>query len=166
MKLKNRSKVILTVVCVFAVAAYLFMAAYSEKATYIINDATLADNDTIVSGWVDIGGASNVALYQEASDSVWARSTVYYRFGTGGQRVALAAIDTISTKGNLLGTWTTASKDLRGYATHVWASAVGMADTNYIPGANQIYVKTTIADVGGASTATTQRVRVGLIISE
>ncbi len=156
----------MTVFSVFAVAVYLFMAAYSEKATYIINASSLADNDTIVSGWIDIGGAKDVALFQEASDSVWARSEVFYRFGTGGQRVALAAIDTISTKGNLSATWLTASKDLRGYATHVWASAVGMADTNYIRGANQIYVKTTIADVGGASTVTTQRVRVGLITSD
>lgn len=162
---KFRKKIFASVGLV-AILGYLFMAAYSERATYMINDSSLADGDTIVSGWVDIGGARNVALFQESSDSVWAKSEVFYRFGTAGQRVALAAIDTISTKGNLSATWLTASKDLRGYATHVWSSAVGMADTNYIRGANQIYVKTTITDVGGASSETTQRVRVGLITSD
>lgn len=149
----------LAVVLIVFGLAYTFTGQYISRANYIINDATLADNDTIVSGWYDIGGAENVAIFQESSDSVWARSTVYYRFGQG-QRVALAAVDTISTKGNLSAVWVTASKELRGYGLN---NDVTGHDTTLIPGANQILVKTTIVDVGGASSETTQRVRVGVI---
>ena len=162
MKMKITRNKILSLIGFLIVAMAVFYAGYSERATYIINDATLADNDTIVSGWIDVGGAADVALFQESSDSVWARSTVFYRFGQG-QRVSLAAVDTISTKGNLTATWLTASKELRGYGLN---NDVTGQDTTLIPGASQIYVKTTIPDVGGASSETTQKVRVGLILSE
>lgn len=120
--------------------AIVSIAAWQDKQVYVINDSTLADNDTIVSGWINIGSAPNVAIGQQVLDSVWCRSEIFYRYGSTGQRLQLAAADTLSTPNHTASATTSfgkfAGKDLRGY---------GLA-TDLIPGANYIYIKTTVVN--------------------
>lgn len=143
---------------------FLFYAGYSDKSTYIIDDTSVADGDTIVSGWIDIGSASNVAYTLIVNDSVSARANAFYRFG-GTERVAIGALDSISAIRRASTTGISVGKNLRGYGTHINDGVVSR-DTNLIPGMNQIQVKVTVHDVATDGSPGANRVRVGLITSE
>lgn len=160
----NKTK-IFSFLGVLAVSGYLLMAALSEKVTYILVDTALTANDTMISTFYDVGGAQNVSIFAQASDSTFVRIVPVYTRGVGGQRV-IAHGDSFSVS-NLAGaTPLTNAKDLRGYGTHVWSSAVGMSDTNLILGANLVGVKVYVNDVVTDGTNGANYVKVGLQISE
>lgn len=132
--IKNH-KAISFMIVLFSVIA--FVAGYQDKQVYVINDTSLAPGDTITA-LVNIGSAPNVALMLQSSDTVNAKVFTSYQYGTG-QRIALAATDTMSA----IGTTVPVSKGkvLRGYGL----------TTDLIPGGNYIYVKVYINEDGSAS---------------
>lgn len=117
----------------------IFIAGYSDKQVYVISDTSLAAGDTILAT-LDIGSAPNVAVTLQSADTVNAKLFLYYGYGTG-QRISLAATDTVSA----IGTTVPVSKGkvLRGY---------GLA-TDLIPGANRLYIKAYINEDGHVSEA-------------
>lgn len=161
--IKNNRNKFLSLFGMLVIAGFIFIAGYVDKQTFIINDSSLADNDTIVSGWINIGSAENVALQTQVLDSVWARSEIFYRYGTTGQRIALAAADTIGVPNHTASATTSFGKSvgkvIRGY---------GLA-ADLIPGANYIYVKTTIVNdnTGDHGTgSSSENVKVSLISAD
>lgn len=151
---------------ILLVAGYLSIAAWGEKATVLVYDNTITDADTIVTGWYDIGGAEGVSYWFEVSDSVNATCLPLFKFSGSGQRREAVA-DSFSILNEAGRTPLGRGSDLRGYATHIWSSAVGMADTNYIEGANLVAFKVTITDMNtNSGTEDSSWVRVGLLMTE
>lgn len=168
MKLRNSIIGFAGVLILMLGLAYTFTGQYSSRANYLINDGSLADGDTILSGWYDIGGAQNVAAVLEVSDSVTARVDFFYRFGTGGQRVACIPIsDSIGIQNEGGATWTHKQKELRGYGlTYTRVRSAGDTVRSAIPGAGQIQAKVTVGDVNTDGTNGANRVRVGIISTD
>lgn len=147
--------------------AYTFTGQYSSRSNYIINDGSLADGDTIVSGWYEIGGANNVAAWLEVSDSVTARVNFFYRFGNAGQRIACIPSDSIGIQNVGGASWQGKQKELRGYGlNYTRVRAAGDTVRSAIPGAGQIMAKVTVGDVNTDGANGANRVRVGIISSD
>jgi len=163
--MKNKKTKIFTFLGFLAVAGYLSFAAWSERSTILVYDNTITDADTIVTGWYDVGGASDVSYWFEVSDSVNATILPMFKFSTGQRR--LATSDSFSILNEAVATPNGKGSDLRGYATHVWSSGAGSSDTNYIEGANYVAFKVTITDMNtNSGTEDSSWVRVGLNLAD
>lgn len=152
---------------VIAIIGLSLSGGYSSRSNYIVNatGTDIEDGDTLLSGWYEIGGADNVGVTFEVSDSVTARVDFFYKFGSAGQRVQCAAVDSIGIQNRAGATWSVQQADLRGYGTgFIRVAAAGDTVRSKIPGANYIQAKVTVADV--AATNTTNRVRVGIISAD
>lgn len=117
---------------------------------YIISDtAVTTTNDTLSSGWVNIGSSQNVAIFYNTDDTSYVKGSFEYRYGTSTEIASVAAdtlsLDTRSSAASGL----SKGKVLRGY---------GLA-TDLIPGANQIRVYM----IWKAGSEATTSVNVGLI---
>lgn len=98
---------------------------------YIISDtAVTTTNDTLSSGWVNIGSSQNVAIFYNTDDTSYVKGSFEYRYGTSTEIASVVAdtlsLDTRSSAASGL----SKGKVLRGY---------GLA-ADLIPGANQIRV--------------------------
>jgi len=134
--IKKKSALLLSLV----VAVIIIVAASYPQEKFIMVDTSTATGDSVVSGWVYIGGVPNVALSYSVGDTTSSEFAVRYRYGTENHSVVtLAAGDTVTTVATTL-VGKSAGKILRGY---------GLA-TDLIPGANFIYVKGRLI-TGGAS---------------
>lgn len=131
--IKKKSALIFSLV---VVAVLVIAASYSQEK-FLLVDTSTATGDSVVSGWVYIGSAPNVALSYSIGDTTDCDFTVRYRYGTENH-IALTA-DSVNTTGTTL-VGKSLGKVLRGY---------GLA-TDLIPGANFIYVKAGVV-TGGAS---------------
>ena len=131
--IKQKSALIFPLVIV---ALIVIAASYSQEK-FLLVDTSTATGDSVVSGWVYVGSAPNVALSLAVGDTTDCDFIVRYRYGTENH-VALTADSVATTGSTLIGK--SKGKILRGYGL----------TTDLIPGANFIYVK---ADVitGGAS---------------
>lgn len=143
-----RKKIFVTL-GVLALISVGVIAGYQDKQVFVINDSSLANNDTI-STYVDIGSAPNVAIMIHASDTVDATVRASYGFGAT-QKVAVAAADSLNAIGTTVPV--SAGKVLRGY---------GLA-TDKIPGANRLYLKVT---VNQAASAVGENVKVSVITAD
>lgn len=117
---------------------------------YIISDtAVTTTNDTLSSGWVNIGSSQNVAIFYNTDDTSYVKGSFEYRYGTSTE-IASVVADTLSldTRSSAV-TGLSKGKVLRGY---------GLA-TDLIPGANQIRVYM----IWKAGSEATTSVNVGLI---
>lgn len=117
---------------------------------YIISDtAVTTTNDTLSSGWVNIGSSQNVAIFYNTDDTSYVKGSFEYRYGTSTE-IASVAADTLSldTRNSAV-SGLSKGKVLRGY---------GLA-TDLIPGANQIRVYM----IWKAGSEATTSVNVGLI---
>lgn len=117
---------------------------------YIISDtAVTTTNDTLSSGWVNIGSSQNVAIFYNTDDTSYVKGSFEYRYGTSTEIASVVAdtlsLDTRSSAASGL----SKGKVLRGY---------GLA-ADLIPGANQIRVYM----IWKAGSETTTSVNVGLI---
>lgn len=142
--MKKSLKVIFSVVIV----AVLIIAGTYSTEKFIANDASVATGDSVVSGWVYIGGSPNVSLSYSVEDTLDVDFVVRYRFGQE-PHIALTK-DSLATTGTTL-TGKSLGKVLRGY---------GLA-TDLIPGANWIYVHS--AAITGQ---TNSAVKVGLMLAD
>lgn len=150
---------------VIGIIALSLSGGYSSRSNYIINTSDIEDGDTLLSGWYEIGGSDNVGVTFEVSDSVTARVDFFYKFGSTGQRVQCAAVDSIGIQNRAGATWSVQQADLRGYGTgFVRVAAAGDTVRSKIPGANYIQAKVTVSDV--FATNSTNRVRVGIISAD
>lgn len=153
------------VLAVVGIIAASLTGGYSSRSNYIINTSDIEDGDTLLSGWYEIGGADNVGVTFEVSDSVTARVDFFYKFGSSGQRVQVAALDSLGAQNRAGATWSVKQADLRGYGTGFSrVRAAGDTVRSKIPGANYIQAKVTVSDV--AATNSTNRVRVGIISAD
>lgn len=117
---------------------------------YIISDtAVTTTNDTLSSGWVNIGSSQNVAIFYNTDDTSYVKGSFEYRYGTSTEIASVVAdtlsLDTRSSAASGL----SKGKVLRGY---------GLA-ADLIPGANQIRVYM----IWKAGSEATTSVNVGLI---
>ena len=152
-------------IAVIGIIAFSLSGGYSTRSNYIINTSSISDGDTLLSGWYEIGGADNVGVTFEVSDSVTARVDFFYKFGPGGQRVQVAAVDSIGIQNRAGATWSAKQADLRGYGTgFIRVRAAGDTVRSKIPGANYIQAKVTVSDV--FATNSTNKVRVGIISAD
>lgn len=142
--MKKSLKVIFSVVIV----AVLIIAGTYSTEKFIANDASVATGDSVVSGWVYIGGSPNVALNYSVEDTMNVYFTARYRFGQEPHNVV--AVDTVGTTGTTL-TGKSKGRVLRGY---------GLA-TDLIPGANWIYVH-----CNAVTGQTNSAVKVGLMMAD
>jgi len=125
--MKTRNKII-GLLGVLIVGVIIWVNTRVDKEVNLIYDTSLAAGDTMLVGPVYVGATPNVAIMLQAGDTVDAKVTTYYAYGTG-QRISVAATDTVSAVGTSVPVST--GKVLRGY---------GLA-TDKIPGANYIYLK-------------------------
>ena len=117
---------------------------------YIISDtAVTTTNDTLSSGWVNIGSSQNVAIFYNTDDTSYVKGSFEYRYGTSTE-IASVVADTLSldTRSSAV-SGLSKGKVLRGY---------GLA-TDLIPGANQVRVYM----IWKAGSEATTSVNVGLI---
>lgn len=113
-----------------------------DYAKYIINDAAVTTtNDTLVSSWIPLNGATNVAIYYGVTDSCWVNGKFEYRYG-GMQQVSSGVTDTLSADSQGSATSVSKGKILQGF---------GLA-TSLIPGANQVRI-TLIRRAGSGTTS-------------
>lgn len=158
---------LLGLVAVIAIITVSLTGGYSTRSNYIINTSDIEDGDTLLSGWYEIGGAENVGVTFEVSDSVTARVDFFYKFGPGGQRVQVAALDSIGIQNEAGANWSAKQADLRGYGTgFVRVRAAGDTVRSKIPGANYLQAKVTVGDVNSQNSASSNKVRVGIISND
>ena len=160
----------LGIMAAVAIIGLSLSGGYSSRSNYIVNatDETLIeDGDTLLSGWYEIGGADNVGVTFEVSDSVTARVDFFYKFGASGQRVQVAALDSIGIQNRAGATWSAKQAELRGYGTGFSrVRAAGDTVRSKIPGANYIQAKVTVGDVASSQTGSNNVVRVGIITND
>lgn len=161
--MKNKTINIIFALLVIFASSYFFMGSKSEKSVTLYYDNSLAANDTMITGLYDIGGARDVAIWTQVSDSVNARVIPVYTRGASGQRTVLEN-DSISNLNRNGQTPYTNGKDLRGYGAH--NPGANGQDTNLIVGANLLGVKIVVTNVNSAGDAGANYVKVGLILSE
>lgn len=149
--MKLNKKNIFGLIGVLFASVYLYMAAYDDNTTFILVDTSLTDGDTIISTFHDIGGASEVTMFAQLSDSANVRIQPVFVRGAGGQRVA-NILDTFNVANIAGATPTSGAKVLSGYGIHNSNGQYG-GDTNLIIGATRIAVKVTVNDVVTASTS-------------
>lgn len=158
---------ILATVIIIAAA---MTGGYSSRSNYIVNatdESLIEDGDTLLSGWYEIGGADNVGVFFEVSDSVTARVDFFYKFGPSGQRKQVAALDSIGLQNRAGANWSTQQTELRGYGTGFSrVRAAGDTVRSKIPGANYIQAKVTVGDVASSQTGSNNVVRVGIITND
>jgi hypothetical protein len=150
-KIYSLTKWVSTVVVLFFV--YFFITGSGDYQKYVIyDDAATTTNDTLVSAWIPLNGACNVALFYNTDDTSYVKGSVEYRYG-GLDAITLGAADTLSldTRGTTL-TGLSKGKVLQGF---------GLA-TSLIPGANAIRV--TMIWKAGSETST--KVHVGMIYGD
>lgn len=143
------------IITVLIVALVLGLAGYGAGDYHkyaIYDDAVTTTNDTLISQWIPLNGATNVALYAYTNDSLWVRSTWEYRYGQD---------DAVTTIADSIGLYNSVSVDNVGLSKGKVLQGFGLA-TSLIPGANAIRV--TAIRYGG--TKPTGKVHVGIIYGD
>lgn len=104
---------------------FFFMLGAGDYSRYAINDsAVTTTNDTLISPWIPLNGASNVSIFYGCDDSTYIKGTYEYRYGTLTSVVG----DTLLLDNRVGSTGLSKGKILQGY---------GLA-ASLIPGANSI----------------------------
>jgi hypothetical protein len=150
-KIYNVTKWLSGVFAVFVL--YFFLTGSGDYQKFVIYDnAVTTTNDTLVSAWIPLNGATNVSLFYNTDDTSYVKGSIEYRYGTL-DAITLGAADTLSldTRGGAL-TGLSKGKILQGF---------GLA-TSLIPGANAVRVTM----IWKAGSETTTSVKVGLVYGD
>lgn len=135
------------------IAVVLVSVGAGDYHKYVIyDDAVTTTNDTLISSWIPLNGATNVAIFYNTDDTSYVKGSFDYRYGQDNEIASLAA-DTLSldTRSSAA-TGLSKGKILQGY---------GLA-TSLIPGANAIRVTM----IWKSGSETTTKVHVGLVYGD
>lgn len=147
-----RFKHLISVIFVALIVTVVAIGAGDYSKFVIYDDAVTATNDTLISAWIPLNGATNVALFYNTDDTSYVKGSFSYRYGSETEINSVVA-DTLSLdtrKSTAAGL--SKGKVLQGY---------GLA-TSLIPGANAVRV-TMIWQEGSEATT---KVHVGLIYGD
>lgn len=139
----------------FIVVAFLALASIGagDYHKYIIyDDAVTTTNDTLISAWIPLNGATNVALFYGTDDTSYVKGSFDYRYGSETEISSVVA-DTLSLD--------TRTSTAAGLSKGKILQGYGLA-TSLIPGANAIRV-TMIWKLGSQATT---KVHVGLVYGD
>jgi len=135
------------------IAVVLVSVGAGDYHKYVIyDDAVTTTNDTLISSWIPLNGATNVALYAYTNDSLWVRTTWSYRYGQD---------DAVTTVADSIGLYNSHSVNDVGLSKGKILQGFGLA-TSLIPGANEIRVTSIRMD----GTKPTGKIHVGLIFGD
>jgi len=148
MRFKNLIGGLLVVIAVVLVS----VGAGDYHKYAIIDDAVTTTNDTLISSWIPLNGATNVALYAYTNDSLWVRTTWSYRYGQD---------DAVTNIADSIGLYNSLSVNDVGLSKGKILQGFGLA-TSLIPGANAIRVTSIRMD----GTKPTGKIHVGLIFGD
>lgn len=123
---------------------------YTKYAIY--DNAVTSSNDSLISSWINLNGATNVAIFYSVDDSTYVKGTFEYRYGTDTEISSLTA-DTLSLVNTLGSSGLSKGKILQGF---------GLA-TSLIPGANAVRFKLYRQSTSGDAT---NAVHLGLIYGD
>jgi len=140
------------IIAVLIVAFILGVVGYGagDYHKYVIyDDAVTTSNDTLISAWIPLNGATNVALFYNTDDTSYVKGSFEYRYGQDAAISNLVA-DTLSLDNR-------SSADDVGLSKGKILQGYGLA-TSLIPGANAIRVTM----IWKAGSKTTTKVHVGL----
>ena len=73
------------IIAVLIVAFILGVVGYGagDYHKYVIyDDAVTTTNDTLISAWIPLNGATNVALFYNTDDTSYVKGSFSYRYGT------------------------------------------------------------------------------------
>jgi hypothetical protein len=126
-KIKKRFLKATIILGVLSLLFFVLLGA-GDYTRYAINDsAVTTTNDTLISPWIPLNGASNVSIFYGVDDSTYMKGTFEYRYG-GLTSVSSVVGDTLSLDNRVGSTGLSKGKILQGY---------GLA-ASLIPGANAI----------------------------
>jgi len=147
-----RFKNIIAVLIIALIVGIGSIGAGDYHKYVIYDDAVTTTNDTLISAWIPLNGATNVALFYYTDDTSYVKGSFDYRYGTDTEISSVAA-DTLS-----LDTRTSAAA---GLSKGKILQGFGLA-TSLIPGANAIRVTM----IWKAGSETTTKVHVGLVYGD
>lgn len=138
------AKLTMGISCLIAI---IILSVYSMGAgdyqKYVIyDDAATTTNDTLISSWINLNGATNVSLWYYTDDTSYVKGSFDYRYGTDTEISSLTA-DTLSLD--------TRSSAVSGLSKGKVLQGYGLA-ASLIPGANQVRV--TLIWKAGSETST------------
>ena len=143
------------IIAVLIVAFILGVVGYGagDYHKYVIyDDAVTTTNDTLISAWIPLNGASNVALFAYTNDSLWVRTTWSFRYGQD---------DAVTTVADSIGLYNSLSVNDVGLSKGKILQGFGLA-TSLIPGANAIRITSIRMD----GTKPTGKIHVGLVYGD
>lgn len=144
--------IIFSVLVLITIASVTYMGAGDYQKYVIYDDAATTTNDTLISSWIPLYGATNVALHYYTDDTSYVKGSFDYRYGADTEIGSVAA-DTLSLD--------TRSSAVSGLSKGKILQGYGLA-TSLIPGANQVRVTL----IWKAGSETTTKIHCALIYGD